>query len=270
MMRAVAALLLLTACRTMPMQTGFLDRKTATAHPYVVYVPRNWTPTQRWPVILFLHGAGERGNDGLRPTQVGIGTAIRFRPERAQAIVVFPQAPNDERWIGAPADAAMRALDEAIAEFSGDPNRVVLTGLSLGGYGTWHLALAHPHRFASLVPVCGGIVPAGSATSVRQSPLTMNASDPHAFTAQQLRHIPIWIFHGADDTVVLPSESRKMYDALRAAGADVRYNELAGVGHNAWDAAYGDDALWGWMFNSRLSQPPATKSPRPPRSAPDS
>lgn len=260
-----ALLFLFAACRTMP-QTGFLDRTTTVGnatYPYVVYVPRNWTPAQRWPVILFLHGAGERGSNGLPPTQVGLGSAIRFRPERATAIVVFPQAPDDERWIGAPADAAMSALDAAIAEFSGDRDRVVLTGLSMGGFGTWHLALVHPERFAALVPVCGGIVPAGSATSVRQSPLTAHANDPYAFTAQKLHHIPTWIFHGADDTVIFPSESRKMHDAMRAAGADVRYTELAGVGHNAWDAAYGDDALWAWMLAARVTQPRRTH-PTPP------
>lgn len=232
-----------------PSQTGFLNRTTKlTNQRYVVYVPRDWTPSRKWPVILFLHGAGERGNDGLRQTQVGIGTTIRFAPERVPAIVVFPQAPSEERWIGATADAAMQALDEATSEFSGDANRTYLTGLSLGGYGVWHLALAHPDRFAALVPICGGIVPAGSATSVRQSPLTMDAKDPYAFTAQKLKHIPIWIFHGADDTVVLPSESHKMAEALRNAGNDVRATIDEGVGHNAWDPAYGNEEMWRWMF----------------------
>jgi predicted peptidase len=248
----VAATLATLACTTMhPPQTGFLNRTTTVdgrTFPYVIYVPRDWTPSRKWPVILFLHGAGERGTDGLRQTQVGIGTVIRFTPERVPAIVVFPQVPPEERWIGAPADAAMQALEEATAEFSGDAQRTYLTGLSMGGYGVWHLALAHPDRFAALIPICGGIVPAGSATSVRQSPLTSNAQDPYAFTAQQLKHIPTWIFHGADDTVVLPSESRRMAEALRNAGNDVRATEYQGVGHNAWDPAFGDDELWSWMF----------------------
>lgn len=234
--------------------TGFLDRTTtvgSTTYPYVVYVPRNWIHERSWPVVLFLHGAGERGSDGLRPTQVGVGSAIRFEPERIPALVVFPQAPLEGPWIGAAADAAMQALDQTLAEFGGDADRVYLTGLSLGGFGTWHLAIAHPERFAALVPVCGGIVPSGSATSVRQSPLTASAGDPYAFTARAVSKIPVWIFHGADDPVILPSESRRMNEALRAAGADVRYTEFPGVGHNAWDRAYGDPGLWKWLFQQR-------------------
>jgi predicted peptidase len=217
----------------------------------VVYVPREWTSRQAWPVVLYLHGAGERGTDGLRPTQVGLGAAIRSAPERFPAIVVFPQAPPDERWIGAPADAAMAALTASMKEFRGDADRVYLTGMSLGGFGTWHLALAHPRTFAAIAPVCGGIVPNGSATSVRQSPLTMNASDPYAFTAERLKHLPIWMFHGAKDDVILPEESRKMFEALRAIGADVRYSEFEDRNHNAWDRAYGDAELWNWMFQHR-------------------
>ena len=247
----LAASIPMMSCATASPDTGFLHRSVAvgsTTYPYMVYVPRDWAPSKRWPVILFLHGSGERGSDGLRPTQVGVGTALRMTPERIPAIVVFPQAPEDERWIGAPADAAMRALDRSIAEFSGDGQRVYATGLSLGGYGVWHLALAWPDRFAALVPVCGGIVPAGSATSVRQSPLTADAADPYAFVAQHLRDVPVWIFHGAEDTVVLPGESRKMVAALRDAQGFVRYTEYDGVGHGSWDRAYAEEELWAWLF----------------------
>jgi len=95
-------------------------------------------------------------------------------------------------------------------------------------------------------------VPAGSATSVRQSPLTAGASDPYAFTAHALRDIPIWMFHGADDTVIEPGESRRMHEALlRERAADVRYTEYAGVGHNAWTRAYAEPALWQWLFDQR-------------------
>ena len=236
------------------MQTGFLDRTVAIAgrsYPYVVYVPRDWSRDRAWPVVLFLHGAGERGTEGQRPAQVGLGSAIRLAPERFPALVVFPQVPLEERWIGAPADAAMQALADVVAEFRGDAERIYLTGLSMGGYGTWHLALAHPDTFAALVPVCGGIVPNGSAASVRQSPLTLAADDPYAFTAERLRHLPIWMFHGADDTVVLPSESRRMREALEAVRADVRYTEYPEVGHNSWDRAYGESELWRWLFAQR-------------------
>ena len=161
----------------------------------------------------------------------------------------MPQAPTDERWLGDPADAAMQALDSAIEEFGGDRHRVYLTGLSMGGYGVWHLALAHPDRFAAIVPICGGLLPHETTTSVQQSPLTMGASDPYALTAKGVRAMPIWIFHGASDPVVPVSESRRMTDALRAENADVRYTEYPGVGHNAWDRAYAEDEMWQWMFS---------------------
>jgi predicted peptidase len=233
-------------------QTGFLDRTVVVhghTYPYVVYVPREWTPERQWPVVLFLHGAGERGSDGHKQTQIGVGAAIRGNAARVPAIVVFPQAPEETRWIGEPAEAALLALDAATREFRGDPARTYLTGLSLGGFGTWHLALANPHRFAALVVVCGGIVPNGSAPSVRQSPLTAGAPDPYRFTAERLRDIPIRIYHGADDTVIRPDESRRMYAALMAEQAkDVAYVEYPGVGHNAWEKAYADDAMWKWLF----------------------
>jgi predicted peptidase len=243
--------LVLVSCRTMPQpETGFLNRELDGSR-YVVYVPRGWTADRPWPVILFLHGAGERGQEGTRATSVGLGAELRWNPQRIPAVVVFPQAPEETRWLGEPAETAMRALDAAMREFSGDPDRVYLTGLSMGGFGTWHLALAHPDRFAAAVPVCGGIVPNGSATSVRQSPLTAGQADPYAFTARQLRHLPVWMFHGAQDTVILPAESRSMEKALQAAGGAVRYSEYADVGHNAWERAYADEGLWTWLFAQR-------------------
>lgn len=218
-------------------------------YPYSVYVPRGWTPTRTWPVILALHGAGERGDDGVRQMQIGAASAVRATPDRVPAIVVFPQAPADTRWLGEPADAAMRALDEAIAQYNGDRDRVYVTGLSMGGYGTYHLALAHPDRFAALVVVCGGLFPHPATTAVQISPLVKDAPEPYAFVAKSLRGLPIWIFHGDADTVIPVDESRRMADALKAAGApDAHYTEYAGVGHNAWDRAYREAELWTWLF----------------------
>src|SRR5437763_16914206 len=113
-------------------ETGFLNRSLkmhGREFRYVVYVPREFDRARKWPVILFLHGAGERGSDGLQPTQVGIGSAIRFDASRVPAIVVFPQVPKDERWIGEPADAAIAALDRSIREFRGDRARTYVTGM---------------------------------------------------------------------------------------------------------------------------------------------
>jgi predicted peptidase len=257
---AVGLLAMFFAASCAPMQprpTGFLDRivtMDGTEYPYVVYVPDAWRPDREWPVILFLHGAGERGSDGRRAAEVGLGKAVRATPDRFAAIIVFPQAPEDERWIGPPAEAAMEALKRSMTEFNGDASRIYLTGLSMGGYGVWHLALAHPYTFAALVPVCGGIVPNGTATSVRRSPLTGDAADPYTFTAERLRHLPVWMFHGADDGVVRAEESRRMHAALLAAGASSRLTDYAGVGHNAWDPAYGENELWEWLVSQRRRQ----------------
>jgi len=218
--------------------TGFLDRTTRvadTTYRYVVYVPFDWTPDRAWPVILFLHGAGERGTDGLRQSEIGLGRAIRLNPDRVPAIVVFPQLPPDQRWLDEPADAAKQALDASIAEFHGDPRRLYLTGLSLGGYGVWHLALAHPGRFAALVPVCGGIASTNKPGAV----------------ARALRHLPVWMFHGSADDIIPVNESRRMNAALRREGADVRYTEYKGVGHNSWERAYAEPELWRWLFTQR-------------------
>jgi predicted peptidase len=256
--RIVLSLLLsvaLLSCGTMrPQETGFLIRTIVvdgTTYPYSVYVPLGFEKTKSWPVILFLHGAGERGMDGLRPTQIGVAAAIRANPKRVPAIAVFPQAPHDSRWLGEPAEAAMAALEKSIAEFHGDRSRLYLTGLSMGGYGVYHLAVAHPNTFAALVVVCGGLLPHETTTAVQQSPLTKQAPDPYEFAAHALRHIPIRIFHGDADAVIPVSESRRMAEALKAEGADVQYAEFPGVGHNAWDRAYGDDALWTWLFKQQ-------------------
>ena len=232
-------------------ETGFLDRSLTigtTTYRYTVYVPAEFDPSRAWPVILFLHGSGERGTDGLRGTQIGVAAAIRHDRERVPAIVVFPQVPPDSRWLGEPAEAAMQALDRAIAEFHGDPSRVYLTGLSMGGYGSYHLALAHPEKFAAMVVVCGGLMPHETTTAVQQSPLTMGSGDPYTFTAHALRKMPMWLFHGDDDRVIPVTESRTMVERLRAEGSSVRYTELAGVGHNAWDRAYATPELWTWLF----------------------
>lgn len=250
---ATLVILLTLSCRSMPpRETGFLDRTVTlggTRYPYVVYVPRDYDRSRSWPVVLFLHGSGERGSDGLRATQIGAGAAIRSAPERVPAIVVFPQAPAESRWLDEPADVAMAALDHAQREFHGDRHRVYLTGLSMGGYGTWHLAMAHPERWAALVVVCGGLLPHPTTTAVRQSPLNAGAADPYAFTAHAVRSLPVWIFHGTDDPVIPVDESRHMHDALiQEQAPEVRYTEYPGVGHNAWEKAYGDPAMWSWLF----------------------
>lgn len=264
-----ALLLLMTglmmSCRTSSIEpeTGFLRRVISIegkTYRYVVYLPSDFDRNRKWPVLMFLHGSGERGDDGLRQIEVGLGRAIRWQTERFPMIVVFPQAPPETRWLGDEARFAMLAMERSISEFGGDEERLYLTGLSLGGYGAWHLALEHPGRFAALVPVCGGIIKPETAESVRQSPLNAHAADPYAFTAERVQHLPTWIFHGADDAVIPATESRRMSEELKKLGADVRYTEYPKVGHNAWDAAYGDGGLWTWLLEQRRAARPGNAS----------
>jgi predicted peptidase len=126
--------------------------------------------------------------------------------------------------------AAVAALDDVLATEAADPQRVYLTGLSMGGYGGWDLAARMPKRFAALLPICGG----GDETTV-----------------PRLANLPIWCFHGTDDTVVLPGRSRSMIAAVKAAGGSPRYSELEGVGHDSWTPAYRDPVVLDWLFAQR-------------------
>lgn len=241
-------------------ETGFLDRTVVVQgaiYKYQVYVPENWTPTQKWPVILFLHGAGERSDDGLIQTQRGIGYAIREHRDWFPAIVVLPQCPKDRWWVEpAMEDAAVSALDATSKEFSGDNDRTYVTGLSMGGYETWRLAEKYPGRFAAIVPICGGIL----LPQVLQSHPPDDAA-PYAEAAKRIgSRTPTWIFHGTNDRIVPVNESRQMHAALKALGGDVRYTEYPGVGHDSWNKAYDEEELFKWMLSKSLSGNAATYS----------
>jgi predicted peptidase len=244
---AFVALLFFASAPAMAAETGFLDRTVRVEgkdYAYQVYVPRK-APAGRPPVILTLHGAGERGSDGVFQTEVGLGGAIRRNPDRWPAIVVFPQAPKDQLWLGVPAKVAMAALAQAEKEFRTDPARTYLMGLSMGGNGTWRLAAENPTRFAAIVPVCA------FAGSFRGLPPVAPGADPYAALAAKVSKLPVWIVHGAVDSVVPVEESRKMAAALTAAGANVTYKELPGVNHNSWDPGFADEALPRWLFAQR-------------------
>lgn len=235
-------------------ETGFLNRSVTidgTSYRYQVYVPANYDSAVSWPVILSLHGFGERGNDGLAQTLIGLAAAIRRGHDRYPAIVVFPQAPPTPEIpvsIWQTADTiALAALDQTLHEFNADASRVYLTGLSQGGHGTWYVAYHHPERFAALVVVCGWVVEVGGRPGV----FVPAPADPYATLAQRIKHLPVWIFHGEADTVIPVEEARRMYNALRALGAKVQYTELAGGNHNAWDPAYLAPELPAWLFAQR-------------------
>ena len=149
---------------------------------------------------------------------------------------------------------ALKALDVSLKEFKGDPERVYLSGLSMGGYGTWALAFAHPGRFAALVPICGGVKMPPRVPISPGNPLADPKIDPYAAVAAKVGKTPVWIFHGGADNVVPPSESRKMEEALKKMGGNVQYTEYPGVGHNSWDRAYGEKDLMPWILSQKLNR----------------
>lgn len=239
-------------------ETGFLDRSVVvnkTEYRYQVFVPREFARTKSWPIIIALHGGGSYGSDGIRQTDGGFGRAVRTNPDRVPAIVIFPQAHADGTpgWQLEGGMAVLAALDKSLKEFKGDPKRVVLTGLSAGGNGTWSLASRFPDRFAAIVPVCGFIFKFKGSTSGVDYPglAPPDARDPYAFIAKRVSKIPVWIFHGDADKNVTVEESRKMAAALKAVGANVQYTEFPGIEHNAWDPAYARADLIEWMLNQR-------------------
>ena len=239
-------------------ETGFLDRQVTVKgveYRYQVFVPREFTRSKTWPVIIALHGGGDYGNDGIRQTNGGLARAIRLHPERFPAIVLFPQSHADGTpgWQRQGGEAALAALDKAIKEFRGDPKRVVLTGGSAGGNGTWAIASKNPERFAAIVPICSFVFEFRGVTSKVLYPALAPSGvvDIYAFVAKRVSAIPIWMFHGDADKNVPVDESRKMAAALKAINANVQYTELPGVEHNAWDPAYDRADLIEWMLKQR-------------------
>jgi predicted peptidase len=256
--RTVVLVALLTrALDAQTLQTGFLDRRVSVAgqaHHYQVFVPFSYTAAQRWPVILFLHGAGERGDDGLLQTQVGLGAAVRQDAARFPAIIVFPQLPAESLWVGTSAQMAIAALEQVSREFQIDSDRVYLTGLSLGGNGVWYLGYRYPARFAALLPVCGFVTPFRPALRSFAPVVPPDSGAPFEALARQLRRVPTWIVHGEIDGAVPVDQSRQAAAALKAAGAPVQYLEVPGTNHNVWDATYGSPTLMSWLFAQRRSR----------------
>jgi predicted peptidase len=241
-------------------ETGFLDRDIklgGVSYRYQVYIPLNYDRGKPNPVILFLHGIGERGEDGMLQTQVGLGSHIRQDREKFPFLVVFPQARRDQIWTGEMATLALKTLEKTIDEFNGDPKRVYLTGISMGGHGTWYVATRAPDKFAAIVPICGFVtfprpeLPAERKGIVLQENPFAKSPDPYMAIASQISRVPTWIFHGGADQVVPPDDSRKMFETLKGSGFDVRYTEYAGIAHNSWDRAYAEPDLVPWLLSHR-------------------
>src|SRR3989475_526136 len=182
---------------------------------------------------------------GLIQSEVGIGTAIRRYRSRFPAVIVMPQCRKDVWWTDpAMADMAKKTLELSQKEFRGDPQRTYLTGLSMGGYGTWYLAANYPGKFAAIAPICGGIL---RPEESRKQP----AEDPRPYTeaAPQVGKTPVWIFRGGADRVVPVAESQHMAEAIKAVGAEVHYTEYPGVGHNSWERAFAEPDFMTWLLS---------------------
>ncbi|MBV9926212.1 MAG: dienelactone hydrolase family protein [Acidobacteria bacterium] len=225
----------------------FLQRTVEVAgrrYGYQLYNPAGTQPGEKRPVLLFLHGTGE----GFLPAprkegEVGLAPEVMREQIRAPFVAVFPHCPDCHQWTNAGGEAlALAALDAAVAEFGGDPERLYLTGVSMGGIGAWHLASRHPNKFAAVVVVSG------------RSPSEGRSKDPYGEVARAIGRTPVWVFHGAEDAVVPTRKGRLMRDALERAGAVYTYTEYPGVGHNAWERAYAEREMWDWLARQRLGR----------------
>lgn len=199
---------------------------------FLLHIPSHYDAKsgERWPLILFLHGAGERGEDLERVKVHGVPKIVEER-EDFPFIVVSPQCPENTWW--SPEDL-VALLEEMVARYPVDEERLYLTGLSMGGYGTWSLALQQPGRFAAIAPICGG-------------------GNPHLVA--RIKHVPAWVFHGARDSVVPLQKSEEMVEALRACGGKVRFTIYPEADHDSWTETYDNPELYEWFLSHRQGNP---------------
>jgi predicted peptidase len=204
---------------------------------YHLYLPADYGKAEakekKWPVMLFLHGAGERGDgkgDLDNVKKHGPPMLVEKKPNSpaTQFIVISPQCPKGQRW---DVEALKGLLDEVVENHRADRERIYLTGLSMGGFGSWSMAAQYPDDFAAVAPICGG----GNTAS-----------------ADKIKHLPIWVFHGDKDTAVPLQKSQEMVDALKQAGAkQVEFTIYPGVGHDSWVKAYDDSKLYEWLLSHK-------------------
>jgi predicted peptidase len=252
-----AAALLLASCSSMKTEIGAAVGQPALGQPdylkaqqltqtfhtdYILYLPRdyNTVPDKRWPLILFLHGAGERGTNAWTTTKHGPTKFIAKHPE-FPFIMVSPQCHEDHKWND---DLVLGVLDSISATYRVDTNRVYLTGLSMGGYGTWSLATMYPERFAAVAPICGG----GDKIGIILTKLS---------TRRSLKTLPIWAFHGGMDPTVPIEEDERMIQAMKELGDnDIKFTVYPDAGHDAWSATYDNPELYQWFLQHSLRSPP--------------
>lgn len=197
---------------------------------YLLYLPDGYGKDDKeWPLVMFLHGAGERGTDlelvkkHGPPKLIAGGKSFPF-------ILVAPQCPERQWW---PDDVLTTLLDKVVAEYRVDKSRIYLTGLSMGGFATWRLASLQPDRFAAIMPICGG----GDESTVCA-----------------IKNIPTWAFHGAKDPIVPLTESQKMVDRLKSCGGDVTLTVYPEAGHDSWTETYDNPEVYSWLLKHSLKR----------------
>jgi len=239
---AVTALAALTASPAMAQSpkkvqeaklfSGKINKSVAA--DYLLFLPEGYdsNKSKRWPLILFLHGAGERGTNVWLVAKHGPPKVVQEKPD-FPFIVVSPQCPTGQRWDN---DVVLALLNDVMKKHRVDKSRVYLTGLSMGGYGTWSLGLERPELFAAIAPICGG-----------GDPLKLLLADPK--TIGPIRKLPVWAFHGAKDNVVKPEESQRMVDALRKSGVkEVELTIYPEAQHDSWTETYNNPKFYEWLL----------------------
>ena len=223
-------------------KSGLLTRTVTVgkeSYTYQVFVPARLAGKPNPPIILFLHGIGQRGEGGFLSADGVAGTFARQYLEQIPAIALLPQCRKGHFWHDPEMERMVMAeLEQTGSEFASDPKRLYLAGVSMGGFGAWHLAAQHPGKFAAVVSVCGG------------SPLTRG--DRFTPIARKVGRTPVWVFHGSDDRVVPVGESRRMVEALKSLeGSRVRYSEYKGAGHNVWLNVVAEPGLLPWLLGQQ-------------------
>ena len=212
---------------------------------YLLFLPKGYEPKgdKKWPLMIFLHGAGERGSELKKVAVHGPPKIVKSQPD-FPFIVVSPQCPENQSWSN---DLVLALMDEIIATHQVDTNRVYLTGLSMGGFGTWSLALQYPERFAAVAPICGG----GNTIDALLTPKRKTTA---------LKTLGVWAFHGAKDSVVKPSESERMVDALKRVGVtDLQLTVYPEAQHDSWTETYANPKLYEWFLAHERKAEPAKK-----------
>ena len=214
-------------------QTDRAFKKTITkklSMDYLLYLPPDYEKKDKWPIILFLHGAGERGDD-LRKVEVH-GPPKIAKTKGMPFIIVSPQCPTDSWWTKE-GDVLINLLDEITDTYNVDETRVYLTGLSMGGYGSWSLGCEYPERFAAIAPICGGGEP---------------------FFGRKLKDTPVWAFHGAKDNVVPLKKSQDMVNSIKRSGGNAKLTVYPEAGHDSWTKTYDNPQLYKWFLKHTIKK----------------